>query len=286
MMVNVVIIGAGQGGCSVMRVLHGISTIRIIGVCDVNPDAPGIKLAREKGIPAYKDTEAVVKLPLLDLIIEATGNSTVQEIIKSNKRDETALVDSHGANLMMLLVESREAMISELHQQAEKLADMSADLSSTMQNVSRVVEEVAGYAQEIAAKGNNLIKSAAEAILHLGETGEVLKIINNTAQQTKLLGFNAAIEAARSGEHGRGFAVVADEVRKLAEDSTKSVSKISKIMYNIEKSVEIITGGVNEAGVTVQKQAELTQSVAANIEQLEAMSQELSATAHRLTQLA
>lgn len=97
---------------------------------------------------------------------------------------------------------------------------------------------------------------------------------------------NTGIEAARSGEHGKGFAVVAVEVRKLAEFSTVSVEKISKILHNIEQSVEVITHGVNESGATVQKQAELTQSVAANIQQLEAMAQELAASAHRLTQLA
>jgi methyl-accepting chemotaxis protein len=283
---NVIIIGAGQGGSAVLRALLGIKAIKVLGICDVNPDAPGIRLAREKGIMVYNDIKTSVELPSLDLIIEATGNSKVQETIKEIKKDEIALVDSHGANLMMLMVENREELISELHRQAGRLADMSADLSSTMQNVTRVVEEVASYAKEIAVKADNLIQSAGEAVLHLGETGEVLKIINSTAQQTKLLGFNAAIEAARSGEHGRGFAVVADEVRKLAEDSTKSVAKISNIMYNIEKSVQIITNGVNESGASVKKQAELTQSVVSNIQQLEAMSQELSATANHLAQLA
>lgn len=285
-MANVIIIGAGQGGSAVLRALLGIKAIKVLGICDVNPDAPGIRLAREKGIMVYNDIKTSVELPSLDLIIEATGNSKVQETIKEIKKDEIALVDSHGANLMMLMVENREELISELHRQAGRLADMSADLSSTMQNVTRVVEEVASYAKEIAVKADNLIQSAGEAVLHLGETGEVLKIINSTAQQTKLLGFNAAIEAARSGEHGRGFAVVADEVRKLAEDSTKSVAKISNIMYNIEKSVQIITNGVNESGASVKKQAELTQSVVSNIQQLEAMSQELSATANHLAQLA
>jgi len=163
---------------------------------------------------------------------------------------------------------------------------MSQDLSATMQNVSRAVEELAGSAQAVATKGSNLMQSANEAVLQLGETEEVLNLIKTIAKQTKLLGLNAAIEAARSGEHGRGFAVVADEVRKLAENSTASVERISGIMSNIEESVQVITKGAKDSGEVAQTQAQLTQSVASNIQQLEAMSEELSALAQHLTSLA
>lgn len=285
-MANIIIVGAGQGGSSILQALHGIPGIKVQGICDVNTDAPGIKLAKKKGVPIYSDISKIFTVPALDLIIEATGNARVQQMIYEGKKNEVAVLDSHGANLMMTLVEAREKMIVNLHKEAEKLAEMSEEFSSTMQNVRQVVEEVANYAQEIAANGEDLTESATTASLSLNETGEVLKIINSTAQQTKLLGFNAAIEAARSGEHGKGFAVVAVEVRKLAEFSTVSVEKISKILNNIQQSVEVITNGVNESGVTVQKQAELMQSVAANIQQLEAMSQELASSAHRLTELA
>lgn len=285
-MTNVVIVGAGQGGTSVLKALKGIDTVTIAGICDVNSNSPGILLARQLGISTYDDLGSIFAIPSLDVIIEATGNSKVQEIIGSNKREETAVVDSHGANLMMLLVGSREDMIVVLHQEAEKLADMSAELSDTMQKVSEVVEDVASYAQVVADKGVKLMESAQDASVHLGETGEVLEFINSIAKQTKLLGLNAAIEAARSGEHGKGFAVVADEVRKLAENSTLSVERISKILHDIEKSVQIITGGVNDSGEAIQKQAQLTQTASANVQQLMAMSQELSSLAQHLANLA
>lgn len=285
-MSNIGIVGAGQGGTSILKSLQGIPSIKVLGICDVNENAPGIVLARSLGITTYSDVQKLVSIPTMDLLIEATGVSKVQELINQHKGEHVVVVDSHGANLMMTIVEAREEMIAGLHREAEKLANMSTELSHTMETVSRLVEEVSRYAHEVNTQGMGLMTSAGEAVVHLKETGEVLNIINNTARQTKLLGFNAAIEAARSGEHGRGFAVVADEVRKLAEDSTSSVEKISRILSNIQQSVEVITGGVNEAAVVVQKQARLTESVSNSIHSLEAMSQELNALAQHLAQLA
>lgn len=285
-MTNIVIVGAGIGGSSILKALQGIDSVKIIGMCDVNASAEGMLLARKLGVSTSTNLMDIFKMPNLDLIIEATGNQKVQQMLEENKGDNVYIVNSHGANLMMTLVASREGMIHSLHIEAERLASMSQELSSTMQTVSKAVEELAGSAETVAIKGNNLMKSANEAVSQLGETEEVLNLIKTIAKQTKLLGLNAAIEAARSGEHGRGFAVVADEVRKLAENSTASVERISGIMSSIEESVQVITGGVKDSGEVAQSQAQLTQSVASNIQQLEAMSQELSALAQHLTSLA
>ncbi|MEQ8175326.1 MAG: methyl-accepting chemotaxis protein [Syntrophomonadaceae bacterium] len=284
-MANVAIIGAGKGGTSILKALNGIPAINIIGMCDVNTNSEGMVLARQLGVPNYTDIKAMLALPALELVIEATGSPRVQEMINESKSVHTAIVDSHGANLMMTLVESREDMIHSLHEEATRLADMSRDLSNTIQEIRRVIEEVAQQAHTTARQGSQLISSSREAEQSLTETGEVLKIISSTAQQTKLLGFNAAIEAARSGEHGRGFAVVADEVRKLAEFSTVSAQKISSILSNIEHAFTTINKGIDEAGSTMLKQAKLTESAAANIQELEAMSEELLATADNLTKL-
>ncbi|MDG6773340.1 methyl-accepting chemotaxis protein [Thiomicrorhabdus sp. ZW0627] len=134
---------------------------------------------------------------------------------------------------------------------------LSRGSASGMQSSQKVVSEVSGWTEEV-AEASSVIKQLEEDSSNIGT---VLVLIRDIAEQTNLLALNAAIEAARAGEHGRGFAVVADEVRILAGKTQQATTEIQTIIEELQQRARNAVG-VMENG---QERVEATQSQAMKV---------------------
>ncbi len=156
---------------------------------------------------------------------------TASEVVK-NVDTESKIVE-HTKEEGIALVKNIEASVGKAKSSQEALRKTQGDIAG----VKTKVEQLENTMQATAAKEQNLAERLNTVSQNANEVKEVLSIIRDIADQTNLLALNAAIEAARAGEHGRGFAVVADEVRKLAERTQKSLVEIDATINVVVQSI-------------------------------------------------
>ncbi|MBU3071773.1 methyl-accepting chemotaxis protein [Clostridium estertheticum] len=118
------------------------------------------------------------------------------------------------------------------------------EIMSSIQQVAEDVQQQATASQKQASKLNILSENAETIKSKLNNTNKILYFIKEIADQTNLLGLNAAIEAARAGENGRGFTVVANEIRKLSKDSSNSVAQINATLKDFNNYITLITNTI------------------------------------------
>ncbi len=177
-------------------------------------------------------------------------SSTADNVVRAAEGQESRAVQSASAVEEMTMTAGDVARNSN---EAARIAQETAETAKTGQEV--MTQTVSGMQQVSEA-----VVQAANIITTLGRSsdqiGEIVRVIEDIADQTNLLALNAAIEAARAGEQGRGFAVVADEVRKLAERTTKATKEIGDMIRQIQQdtksAVASMDQGTNQVGHGVE----------------------------------
>lgn len=158
-------------------------------------------------------------------------------------------------------IEEISAMVRNNVAQAEKSSSLSEEVKAVADNGNTVMQQLLRSMTDL-TESNGRIQELVQVISELGEKTEV---IDEIVFQTKLLSFNASVEAERAGEHGRGFAVVAQEVGNLAQMSGKAALEITSMVKNSTKKAEAITGQNREL---VTKGNELCAAAAARLEEI------------------
>lgn len=178
-------------------------------------------------------------------------------------------------NEALKFAEAKEAERSRSRERERQFEHYITEMYSSLEHAAAAVQQLNAASQQIAATSQETAKIAQKAVQEVNNTTEILGLIRRVAQQTNLLGLNAAIEAARAGEHGRGFSVVAEEVRKLADESGKSVNEIKDMLNQFQESVGQVLSNVDQSNVITREQASATQEIAEKLEGLRIVAKKL-----------
>ncbi len=235
--------------------------------------------------------------------IQQAGNSATQVAAAATEIAASAEEMSRVVEQQQAEVSQVAAAITEMTQSIVMIAGKAADASRRTDETREIAEQSGAAVETTIAdmrEMNAVVGRSSEQIQDLGQKseqiGKVVAVINEIADQTNLLALNAAIEAARAGEHGRGFAVVADEVRKLAERTTGATSEVGSSIAEIrgvtKAAVEQVetaaersklgTARANSAGEGMRRILTMTGDVGGMVGSIAAASEQQSVAAEQV----
>ncbi|WP_078431918.1 methyl-accepting chemotaxis protein [Metabacillus halosaccharovorans] len=223
--------------------------------------------------------------------IFATVNDSTQQVASaaeelSASAEQSTKASEHVTITIQELASGSDVQVQNVDKSSEVMNDIMDHTKSIFDNTEKITNDVL-HASKMSQDGNqaieqvnkqmdsiyNNVTSLSQAVKSLdertSEIGQISNVISGISAQTNLLALNAAIEAARAGEHGKGFAVVADEVRKLAEESNKSTEQISNLISLIQKDAENTLNTMNKASEEVNSGIKVVNTAGSSFQKID-----------------
>ncbi|MEK4228290.1 methyl-accepting chemotaxis protein [Solibacillus sp. FSL H8-0538] len=218
-------------------------------------------------------------------------SATTEDVTKRvSDTAEAAQASSQSAVESARAMEETATGVQRIAEATQTLHSSSIDASETASHGGEIINHAKKQMQVINDSTNSVNTLVNKLAMQTEEIGNITKVITDITDQTNLLALNAAIEAARAGEHGKGFAVVADEVRKLAEESKNSASSIVALTLEIKSDTENVEKAVSDSLVSVKEgvaiisdAGESFTAIVQAVEQMTTQIQEISATSEEIS---
>ncbi len=211
---NIAIVGGGQASLTLLDFFGSVENVTVVGIADLDSNAPGIIRAGQLDIPTTKDMIALIGQPKVQMVAELTGVPKVRQMVLQALRPNQEIITAAGARLMCELIELQKKRNAEVIDQLSEQFD-------------RLGKRFEGAIGQINASGGN---------------------IDRILRETQLIAMNGTIEAARAGKVGEAFGVVVarmaetlneirdtmDAITAAADESNKSLTELNEVEEHLK----------------------------------------------------